>query len=605
MFSPALRAAGNVSEQTCNRIASGINQVNASSRTMASSVNDLRQRLDAVNQVRFGTRITAEFNAATRQARDLERQIERLERRGQRGAGGGMGMLGRLTAGFGAYETVKQALGQAANAENQQIAFKVLTGSKKSGDELYGNVVKMADKTPYESQDLGRSAKTLLGYGVDKSAIMPTLNMLGDVAAATDAPAQSLQSLALAFGQVQAKGHLAGQEALQMINVGFNPLKEISTMTGMSMDKLAKLQEKGAISADMVAAAFKHATGPGGKFHDMMKEQSQTLGGRWSTFMDGVHHKLRDLGIFLTPLASMLMNFGTALMNGEGPALAIAAAIGILTLAISWNSIATWGLAAASSAAAFFTGAWTVASNILNASLWTNPVTWVVVGIIALIAAIGYVIYAFDGWGKTWKNLMEFLKFSWAAFKDFFNVTWLGAQDTFLSGIELIEKAWYHLKGLWDKDGASAGLASINNTQNARAAEIAKAKGLMVSDATAAISSMKWEIHSNGKGVGTIASDLKKSLGFGGAPVKTVDPTTTTSTDGGGANAFGSLDGAGKSKAKSINEGGQRSITITIAKVIEKIEMNVLDSKEGANDLINVIRGEVRKIFYEIEATGA
>jgi len=46
----------------------------------------------------------------------------------------------------------------------------------------------------------------------------------------------------------------------------------------------------------MVRKAFQHATGAGGKFHDMMKEQAQTLSGRWSTFMDLVHAKMRSFG---------------------------------------------------------------------------------------------------------------------------------------------------------------------------------------------------------------------------------------------------------------------------------------------------------------------
>lgn len=96
-----------------------------------------------------------------------------------------------------------------------------------------------------------------------------------------------------------------------MINAGFNPLKEISIMTGKSMADLDKTMEKGGITIAMVDKAFQHATGDGGKFHNMMKEQSETLGGKWSTFMDSVHTKLRTFGEELAPAAKRLLDFIT------------------------------------------------------------------------------------------------------------------------------------------------------------------------------------------------------------------------------------------------------------------------------------------------------
>lgn len=227
------------------------------------------------------------------------------------------------TVGYGIKMGIGEALKQSATKENQNIAFKVLTGSEVSGKNLYSNIVKMADATPYESTDLSRSAKTQLGYGVNKKDIMRNLNMFGDIAAGQDDPVQSLQSISLAFGQIYAKGHLAGQEVLQLVNAGFNPLKEISIMTGKSMNDLEKQMEKGGITVKMVQDAFAHATDAGGKFHGMMEEQSHTMGGMWSTFMDLVHSKLRALGDFLAPAAKAMMTFFSAVMNNRFALLAL------------------------------------------------------------------------------------------------------------------------------------------------------------------------------------------------------------------------------------------------------------------------------------------
>lgn len=209
----------------------------------------------------------------------------------------------------------KDSLGQSAEAENQKIAFKVLLGNKFKGDALYSQIRQMADTTPYESKELMQAGKMLLGFGEKQGRIMPDLKSLGDIAAAQDSPTQALLGLSHAYGEVIASGRLLGRNTLEMINWGFNPLKEISLMTGKSMGELKKAEEQGAISADMVRKAFQHATSAGGKYNDMMKEQAQTLGGQWSTFMDLVHAKMRAFGDELAPSAKQLMALGTKLLG--------------------------------------------------------------------------------------------------------------------------------------------------------------------------------------------------------------------------------------------------------------------------------------------------
>lgn len=209
----------------------------------------------------------------------------------------------------------KNSLAEAALAENQKIAFKVLTGDKFKGDALYGNIRHMADTTPFESRELMQSGKMLLGFGEKQSRIMPDLKALGDIASAQEDSTQSLLGLSHAYGEVIASGRLLGRNTLEMINWGFNPLKEISIMTGKSMEDLKKAEERGAISAEMVRKAFEHATAAGGKYHDMMKEQAGTLSGQWSTFMDLVHAKMRSFGEALSPVAKSLMSFATNVLN--------------------------------------------------------------------------------------------------------------------------------------------------------------------------------------------------------------------------------------------------------------------------------------------------
>jgi hypothetical protein len=133
---------------------------------------------------------------------------------------------------------------------------------------------------------------------------------------------------------------------------------------------------------------------------------------------------------------------------------------------------------------------------------------------VALVALIGFLIMKLDGWSQTWKNLMNYLVLSWQIFKNTHQIAWLEIQDTFLTGIELIQRAWYKLQSLWDKDAAKAGLASIENKQLERAAEIAAAKGkmdqLQAQRDAIKVFQLKW----NNTTLGDAANALKKKLGI-------------------------------------------------------------------------------------------
>ena len=122
----------------------------------------------------------------------------------------------------------------------------------------------MASTTPYETTDLIGATQTMIGFGISAEEAQGYLNVLGDIAMGDS---QKMQSLALAFSQCQSTGKLMGQDLLQMINQGFNPLLYISKMTGKSIGTLKEEMSEGKISAEMVADAFEYATQKGQPFY--------------------------------------------------------------------------------------------------------------------------------------------------------------------------------------------------------------------------------------------------------------------------------------------------------------------------------------------------
>lgn len=89
------------------------------------------------------------------------------------------------------------------------------------------------------------------------------MKMLGDISLGNG---ERLQSLSLAFGQVQASGRLMGGDLLQMVNAGFNPLEAIAKRTGETMIAVKERMSAGGVSVNEVEQAMKDATSEGGRF---------------------------------------------------------------------------------------------------------------------------------------------------------------------------------------------------------------------------------------------------------------------------------------------------------------------------------------------------
>jgi tape measure domain-containing protein len=180
-----------------------------------------------------------------------------------------------------------------AQMEDTTTSFEVMLGSAEAANTMLADLIKFSDATPFEDMQITDAAKMLLNFGIAANDIMPSIQMLGDVSGGN---AEKFSRLSLAFGQVSSQGKLMGQDLLQMINAGFNPLQEMSRTTGKSVAQLKDEMSKGLVTFDMVRNAFMSATGEGGKFHDMMLKQSETWHGLTSTLTGSLNSIKRAFG---------------------------------------------------------------------------------------------------------------------------------------------------------------------------------------------------------------------------------------------------------------------------------------------------------------------
>lgn len=198
--------------------------------------------------------------------------------------------IGAVSGAFGA--AVLSGVKYNSQMEQYITSFGTMLGSAEEATKLVNNLKEMGAKTPFETSDLAKASQTLLAFGTSAKDLLPTLQMLGDVSQGNK---ERFDSLTLAFAQVGSAGKLSGQDLLQFVNAGFNPLNEISKMTGESMAELKERMSAGGVSAEEVAEAFKHATSEGGQFYQAMEAQSQTFNGQMSTLKDNAMSFIGEL----------------------------------------------------------------------------------------------------------------------------------------------------------------------------------------------------------------------------------------------------------------------------------------------------------------------
>lgn len=192
----------------------------------------------------------------------------------------------------------------AADVEDLGIQLEVLTGSAETAAQLMKTFRDEEKKSALSLSDYANAAKTMLAFGTSVEGVTPALRMIGDVSMGNS---ERFGALALAFSQTTAAGRLMGQEVLQFVNAGFNPLEQISRDTGRSMAQLKKEMEDGAITVEMVKNAFVSATSEGGRFYKAIDKGSA-----------GTNAKINQLGAAVTQLQ---VAFGTGFNEGLKDAL--------------------------------------------------------------------------------------------------------------------------------------------------------------------------------------------------------------------------------------------------------------------------------------------
>jgi len=227
--------------------------------------------------------------------------------------------LGALAVGAGVLGVTT-----ASKMEQAQIAFTNMLGSGQKASAFLKQLQTFANSTPFEFPDLIKSSQQLLAMGFSADKIIPTLTAVGDAVAGMGGSADNIQMVTRAFGQMQAKGKVAGDELLQLTEQGIPAIRILADGYGVSTSEMSKMVTKGQVLSEkalpMLVAGLEKGTKSVKGFGGMMDVQSRTAQGRWSTLVDTVQMGLGNLAIKAFPV----MNQGIVSLTAGAGALVTA-----------------------------------------------------------------------------------------------------------------------------------------------------------------------------------------------------------------------------------------------------------------------------------------
>ena len=506
-----------------------------------------------------------------------------------------------ILAGAGIGMSIRK--GMEADLQQANITT-LLRGDVEKAKALYAQLSDYGVKTPYDKAGLIEAQKTMMSFGLSSEFAFGKLKNIGDIAMGD---AQKMQSLSLAFAQATSAGKLQGQDLMQMINAGFNPLQVISERTGESMAQLKERMSKGSISAQELAQAFEWATDKQGLFYQGAEKAGQTLSGKFNKMMDSITELALKVYEAISPVLSPLVDLAAVIFSSIGQGIGwliekfqegnpiiwgIAGAIGIFTTALILHNIYT-------AIATAWQNRLTWAVIKTNLAFLANPITWIIVGIIALIAIIAYCIVGVSGWGKAWEYTVQGMKYSWEAFVENFQLLWTVAKNTFMAGIDACKLAWYKFKeavGLGDSTENQAMINKIQNDLQERAKSVtegykkANEAGEKAKEAFGkAWDSLEFKSFKEVKDglMGKLGMKTESSPAPGVSPI-TGETTTTT--------------GEGTKTKDNIVSGGTRQthINIQIGNVGTDTKVYVSSVREGVENFGAMVKEELLRVVNSI-----
>jgi len=200
----------------------------------------------------------------------------------------------------------------AAANETAAVSFEVMLGSAEKAQAFLAKLMAFAAATPFEMPQLRDAASRLLAVGLEAQRVIPLMTVLGDVTAGMGTGAEGIARSITALTQMRQKTKVTAEEMLQLTEAGIPAWQTLAAELNTTVADAMKQVERRTVDADEMFQALEHHAGPAlQRLTGMMKRQSTTLTGLWSTFKDNAGQALATFMQPAIPALKKLMEFGS------------------------------------------------------------------------------------------------------------------------------------------------------------------------------------------------------------------------------------------------------------------------------------------------------
>lgn len=528
---------------------------------------------------------------------------------------GTFGKLKGFIAGAFALGAVTLFTNNVIGARSEYERFQaVLTNTFQSADVGNGALnllTDFAEKTPFQLNELTDSFVKLVNRGFTPAET--ELTKLGDLAA----------SQGKGFGQLS-------EAILDAETNEFERLKEFGIKASKAGDQVSfsfkgitKTVKNNATSIRNAILEYGGMTGVA----DSMESISKTLGGRisnlkdqWWSFMvavggqsssvfanaivfmssalsfltDHLEHISAYFGLLwqmAQPVISAFKQLVSEVFGFDSASSVLDTFINMMMMGLEVFSFFTTGLTVLIGWLTPFAdiiGIVTTAWGLFNLVVSMSPLGWIVIGVVALISALGFLAKHVDFTGVTWKKVWDsaglVFELWWKTIKFQFDTMVNGI----MIGIDKIQLGWYKFKesvGLGNSNDNKAMIDNINASVEARKEAIKAGANELVSLGKTALNSVGIKV--DAAGVKKDFQSIKDKFSGLGQSDKSSQAYKDFVSGKGTKNLNTNTGGTGSKGESSVVSGGSKktNINITIGKLTEDVNIHVTSAEKGIDDL--------------------
>lgn len=198
--------------------------------------------------------------------------------------------IGGIGMGIGkAIELGKEGLHWGMEFQKNIVGLSTFTGDKEAYN-IVNRVAREGVYTPYTTDQLLPIERGLIAMNLSPDRAHRDTWSLANAVAATGGSDWALERMGWHMQQAAGQGFIDGRimREFSMAGIPINKLLQNSLpqLQGLSQAKAMEKLDNMTLSYDMVSGALYRASQKGGMFADAMGRLSQTIPGKWSTFID-------------------------------------------------------------------------------------------------------------------------------------------------------------------------------------------------------------------------------------------------------------------------------------------------------------------------------